>query len=360
MIARWKSVWGGILGFVVITGVFLPFTEYWGVTRPDPVFEWNGSPFYPVGLNWFPRDHPWAGTWTEYNGTEVTEDLLRIKALGGNCIRTFIQWYLVEPVPDIYNTTILNRIVDFFQRCSAANIPVMFCFFDFGAPSWAGLNETTQDEMYRRPDLVAREIRQLQTIIPLVNSTSAAWMWDLRNEPASTRLSQTEIRAWVANLTSAIRALGDSHLIVVGGGVGTFEDPAGYADLVDAVCCHYYGNRHNPMWKRQFMQYLNMFRASGKPVILQEFGLPSYVEEGYTEAMQAEDYRVIFEVCDKMNVAGIMPWTLWEFTPPLVVARENWFGILRPDGSWKPAAEVFHAYATGATVRSGQIYQEEF
>lgn len=338
--------------------VVVPASDLLLVSSPEPAFTWNGAPFRPVGVNYYPRDHPWEGTWTRFNLTVLQDDFAAIKALGGNCIRTFIQWRLVEPSMGVFNETIVSRIEAFFDAASDAGLAVMFSFFDFGPPAWAGVGEDGQDQMYVDATLIERQVAQLQHVIPRVNHTTAAFIWDLRNEPRSTTVTRQQFRAWVSTLVAAIRSMGDTHLIVVGGGWDNFEDPSMYADLdVDAVCMHFYQSRDKPTWKRDFEKYAAMFAATGKPVILQEFGWPTYDAYGITEEMQASYYKGIFDASDKAGVAGIMPWCLWDYPVDLDWQGtgdhgEEHYGLLRVDGSWKPAAHAFFDYATGNHARS--------
>ncbi|MEX2684598.1 MAG: cellulase family glycosylhydrolase [Candidatus Sigynarchaeota archaeon] len=336
-----------IVMFAAIASITAITTEYTAVTTPAPEFVWNGVPFRPIGFNYYPCMHPWTGTWEQFNATELARDMALVKQLGGNCIRTFIQWPLVEPSLGVFNMTIVSRVEQFFQVCSNANVAVMFSFFDFGAPAWAGLNETTQDEMYTSPALIAREVAQLQLFIPLLKDYNCSFIWDLRNEPSSTRVTSTQFAVWVQNLTTTIRAMDSEHYIVVGGAYGNFEDPWSYAPDVDAVCMHFYRARTEPQWKREFDAYVKQFDATGKPVIVQEFGWPTYEPLGITEEIQADFYRAMLELCDAHGIDGIMAWCLWEFPTVTWNLSERDFGVLRPDGSWKPAAQVFHDYATG-------------
>lgn len=342
----------GILIFIFLLSGSIPITQFVGVARPDPVFYWDGEPFRPIGFNYYPSTHPWEGTWTEFNLTELNQDFIRIKALGGNCIRTFIQWRQIEPNEGEYNNTIVNRIIDLFQAASSHDIAIMFSFFDFGPPAWA---HAEPEQMYINQSLIAKEIAQLEYLIPLINETKAAFIWDLRNEPTSSTISMAQFRIWVENLTTAIRNLGDTHYIVVGGGYGNFENPAGYADLVDAVCMHFYRARDSPTWKREFEIYTRMFRQSQKPIILQEFGWPTGESWGISESVQATYYKGIFELCDKEQIAGVMPWCLWDYPYLTWSETEGHFGVLRADGSWKPAAHVFHAYVTGSRMNSWNL-----
>ncbi|MHA1731101.1 MAG: glycoside hydrolase 5 family protein [Promethearchaeota archaeon] len=327
---------------LLVVAIVVPATEYSAVGTPTPVLSWNGAPFRPVGVNYYPRNHPWTGTWEAFNATELRSDLERVKALGGNCVRTFIQWRLVEPEPWVFNQTIVDLLVEFFEVASEEGVAVILSFFDFGPPGWA---DAEQDEMYTNQTLVAHQVAQLQLLIPLLRNQKAAFTWDLQNEPKSTRVGVDEFVGWVENLTTTIRGLDDEHLVVVGGGYGNFEDPAPYASLVDAVCPHFYKARTEPQWKREFQRYLGTFTATGKPVILEEFGWPVYGQ--ISEQAQAGFYAATFEMCDDLQIAGVVAWCLWDYSVELWNPQEEHFGLLRVDGSWKPAAHAFHDYATG-------------
>jgi hypothetical protein len=107
-----------IVAIAGLASTTLVMTEFVAVPKPSPAFTWNGSPFRPVGFNYYPCTHPWTGTWDQFNATELARDMVIVKQLGGNCIRTFIQWPLVEPSLGVFNMTIVNSVVQFF-RCVA-------------------------------------------------------------------------------------------------------------------------------------------------------------------------------------------------------------------------------------------------
>lgn len=345
----WNKV-NTVILIMLIAVACLPITEYWTISTPSPQFVWNGTPFRPVGVNYYPRTHPWTGTWEQFNATELAEDCRLIKSLGGNCLRTFIQWRLVEPVPWVYNMTIVSRVVEFFQVVSAENLSIMLSFFDFGPPEWAHVN---QDAQYYNATLIAHQKAQLEFMIPLLNQSKAAFIWDLRNEPSSQTVPMEDFVLWVENLTTTIRALGDSHYIVVGGGYGNFEDPSDYAHLVDAVCMHWYGAGREPQRRRAFEVYLQKFTDCAKPIIVQEFGWSS--SGNVTEEMVAEYYRTMFNLFDKHGIAGIMPWCLWDYGPNFWSESEANFGLMHYDGTLKRAGLVFQQYTQG-TLESASNY----
>ena len=116
-----------------------------------------------------------------------------------------------------------------------------------------------QDSQYDNNTLIAHQVAQLEYIIPKINETKAAFMWDLRNEPTSHRVSSTTFVKWVEDLTSTIRDLGDTNYNVVGGTHGNFEDPRPYTHLVDVVCMHFYQALDKPHRKQAFRDDLQIF-----------------------------------------------------------------------------------------------------
>jgi endo-1,4-beta-mannosidase len=322
----------------------IPLADTLFLTKPAPAFTWNGAPFRPIGFNYYPRTHPWAGTWTAFNDTELRKDLQVIKSLGGNCIRTFIQWGLVEPHPGIYNSTIVNRIIQLFDIASEENIAIQFAFFDWGLNGYWPTNEI--GHKFTNQTMIDHEIAQLQYLIPLLKSKSAAFMWDLTNEPGDQYLGKEDFRNWVRQLSNAIRSIDDTHLITVGGAQWSNWDPIGYADLIDCVCLHYYRSAskilENKNWIPDYKYQLSLFRKTGKPVIVQEFGISN---DEISEEVAADYLKDIFTISDQYGIAGIIPWCLWDYGPDFSgTQREAQFGFLRYDETWKPVAHVFHSY----------------
>jgi hypothetical protein len=104
----------------------------------------------------------------------------------------------------------------------------------------------------------------------------------------------------------------------------------------------------------------NLRNAGGdRPLLIGEFGMSTArdlqhgVEEALrpkigdapgTEAEQARLYAVVLAAAEKDRVAGVLPWCLYDY--PIKDPNESHFGLVRGDGSLKPAAQVLRdAYA---------------
>ncbi|NTU80323.1 MAG: hypothetical protein HGA45_13265, partial [Chloroflexales bacterium] len=84
-------------------------------------------------------------------------------------------------------------------------------------------------------------------------------------------------------------------------------------------------------------------RQTGRPILLQEFGWPTgppCAVRGYSEVEQEQVYRTTLEAA-RGRVAGVMAWTLRDYDPGPTYrweTREEYYGLVRPDGTLKPAA----------------------
>jgi hypothetical protein len=86
---------------------------------------------------------------------------------------------------------------------------------------------------------------------------------------------------------------------------------------------------------------------TGKPILIEEFGWPTgpACVENYTEATQVVLYQAVLSAA-KDRTAGVFAWTLRDYDHAPTSrwdSREEHFGLYRPDGSLKPAADLLRA-----------------
>ncbi len=341
-----------ILCLCVLTGAFLitflqPLLEYTDLKHPEPQFTWNGNRFRPVGFNYYPSVNTWRKMWQYFNDTVIEKDILLLKSLGGNCLRTALTWDMIESGSiGNYNITTMEHLETLFDFAGTHNISIMLVFFDWGPP--ACYNNPGRD-IWTNATLMQAQANLLTYVVSRLKDKPAAFMWDLINEPKDDVLTINQFAEWVGAMVNAIKGTGDLHYIVVGGGFGNFADPTPYASLVDAVCMHFYGQIYfYNLWKKDFETYLQLYKRAGKPIILQEFGLST--SGIYNQNDQAQFYKSILDLCDANNIAGIMPWCLLDFRTELTWTTDEshrFYGVIDWDYNWKPAAYVFRDYCLG-------------
>lgn len=225
----------------------------------------------------------------------------------------------------------------------------------------------------------------LKTVVGEYKDHDAIWMWNLGNEPdlfAHPHSAQAG-REWVRDMRSLIREIDPKHPVTCGLHVASLlEDNGLNIDKVygetDVAVMHGY-----PMyidWARNnldtdFMPYLCALvtALSGKPCLAEEWGgctapagsdsevweWTSYQGQHRTQFMASEQaladhIEAVLPKLLEVGSTGSMFWCyadyieeLWDKPPcdPNGAKHERHFGLVRPDGSLKPHAEVIRKFA---------------
>lgn len=171
--------------------------------------------------------------------------------------------------------------------------------------------------------------------------------WEAGNEPdhASDSSSTMSPQDFGRLLKIARRALGPQARIIAGGQVSGNPDWLNEVDLspVDALGVHPYGKHPEFDWPftgwgtGYLLDLLNGYRRFGKPLAITEIGLA--VGDGISEPFQAEYLARTFRALDRWGVAQACWFALHDDV--------KGFGLLRADGSKRPAYDAFRAAAGG-------------
>ncbi|MEX2250936.1 MAG: cellulase family glycosylhydrolase [Acidimicrobiia bacterium] len=238
--------------------------------------------------------------------------------------------------------------------------------------------------MFHDPAALGAERLLLTTVVEAYRNHDAIWMWNLGNEPDLFAHPRTaaEGRAWVREMTGLIHDLDPDHPVTTGlHAANLFNDNGLRVDEVfaesDVAVMHGY-----PMyveWARDnldpdFVPYLCALvtALSGKPCLAEEWGgcTSPDTEESVvwewtaygsprTQFMAGEaafaDY--VGEVLPRLvevGSTGAFLWCfadyaedLWDRPPcdPGGAKHERHFGLVRPDGSLKPHADVIRRFS---------------
>lgn len=325
----------------------------------------KGQPIKLKGINFYPKDQPWAYMWTRWDGEAAKRDLSKAQELGVNSIRVMVPyspatgWTDKETgeVKEVYLNE-LRQMVQIAGEMDMKVIVTLFDFYDPGKETLAAAEATRRNKLY------------IEAIVSAFANDDRVLAWDLHNEPdqyASWKNDnrQRDFIAWMAMVAEEIRRLDFNHPITVGmslydslfvsdnSGPPYPDEPArglAAAEISDFLSFHSY-NAGNIEWQ---IKYIKLH--SDKPIVLQETGWPSgpsCTDPIYVESQQELLYRLMMEGARSEDITGVMNWQLWDFPPGISLgsgkeSHEDYFGLLRRDGTWKPAMPQFRDGWPGA------------
>jgi hypothetical protein len=309
-------------------------------------FVLNNAPVRMKGTNFQTWDMPWA-LFRVYKLSSVEAGLDDAAALGCNCVRAWIS---------IRNRREQDRFADFVERAAQRGLRIYACF------SWKARFGTPPDEGRRdEEDLagVARTWRNDPRIFAydIINEpdwiSHDHWQWGMEPAAAARRIE------WLLAMMRIIRAEDGNHPVSVG---LTFNDswwtPGPALQLLEAadfVDFHYY---HRTYRDRSLAEAIREVKArTAKPVLAGEIGNstdPDYSVEGepvHSEAVQEEIYGGYARDMIEEPIAGCLQWTLHDYAHLKPEQGETFYGLLRSDRTWKPAARVFRDEVPGSDLK---------
>lgn len=238
--------------------------------------------------------------------------------------------------------------------------------------------------MFDDPLALTAERLLLETVVTEYHDHDAIWMWNLGNEPDlfARPVSAAAGRQWAAEMTDLVRSIDPHHPVTTGlHSANLLADNGLRVDHVfesaNVAVMHGY-----PMyipWARDpldpdFVPYLCALTSalSGKPCLAEEWGgctAPDAAASttwewqsygGHRSQLMAGEEDFTGYVADtlprlvEVGATGAFLWCFADYStdlwdrPPLEdtgARHERHFGLVRPDGSLKPHAEVVRAFA---------------
>ncbi len=300
-----------------------------------------------TGVNHLPQATPWGDTWMAFDPAVAAADLDAVRDLGMDTVRVFLPYLeLGGPAPD---PVLLDHVVSYLDLAEARGIGVVPTLFD----GW------TNRAVESWPDAD----RHLAVVVPTLAGHPALVAWDLKNE--ADRDDEVEgaaaVRAWLRHVGSTVRSLDAETPRTIGW--ASASSATDLLDVVEVVTFHHYGT---PAELREAASAV-IASAGPRPVVLGEYGLPTWntlLPGGHGDAEQAAYIADIRTVADEVGIAGTLVWTLHDLaTPPPDAGSSPWrvgaetsLGLIRADGTLKPAAAVVGEDADLAAVaRPGAV-----
>jgi endo-1,4-beta-mannosidase len=358
-----------------------------------------------LGVNYWPRRKAMYW-WSDFEAAEVEEEFGVIRELGLDLVRIFLLWEDWQPTPNQVDAQALDNLE---QVCDIAadlglQLDVTFFIGHMSGPSWApawmlrpdllvppGVRQVVSggravEQGYVNPfvdptTLQAAE-RFLGTVVARFKDHPAVGLWNLGNEPDlfAWPPSAAVGRAWARRLTALIHRLDPAHPVTCGLHAHSLVADNGLQvhqifGEVDLAVMHGY-----PMYvdwaagplDPDFVPFLCALTSAlcGKPTLMEEFGgctappgEPAFVHQWTSYGQPRRQFMAseqdlaayVEQVLPRLVEVGALGAVLWcyaDYVPELYDRppceefwHERFFGLVRPDGSLKPHAEVLRRFA---------------
>ncbi|HMQ32205.1 MAG TPA: cellulase family glycosylhydrolase [Chloroflexaceae bacterium] len=304
-----------------------------------------GRPVQLKGVNYYPQGRPWAEMWQQWDGPQIERELrLARDQLGVNAVRVLLPYDLSRDQRSngLLDGRALDRLRQLAEIAGDLDMRLIVALFDFY-------------EEFPLPGTraEAENLAYLRTLLGNFAGDDRIIAWDLHNEPDHYELwarrgQAQQVLGWLGRMADEVHRIAPNHMVTVG--MGQYENlyqpgPDGrrVVDYSDLVSVHIYNAADAAR------QLDELRRHTDKPILLGEFGWPTGPEcavRGYGEADQEQVYRATLEAA-RGRVAGVLAWTLRDYDAGPTYrweTREEHYGLVRPDGSLKPAAAHLRAW----------------
>jgi len=349
--------------------------------------------------------------WSNFDAGEVREEFAIIRDLGMGIVRIFLLWDDWQPTPDQIDREALDNLGTVLDIAADLDLKLDITFFTghMSGPNWAPRWMLAPDQPlparvnqlvsgcqvvdvgysnpYTDPLTIAAAELLLRTVVGRYHQHPGVGFWNLGNEPDLFAWPPDPAagRAWVRRMTDLIRAIDSTHPVTCGLHIDSVVRDNNlrihdvFAELDFAVMHSY------PMympWAREpldvdFVPFTCALTSalSGKLTLMEEFGgctnspgEPSAVWEwtAYgqprTQFMASEEalagyFEQVLPRLVEVGATGAILWCfadyvpeLWDRPPCKESIHERFFGLVRPDGSLKPHADVIKRFAATAPV----------
>jgi len=287
---------------------------------------WSGS---LQGLNYYPAETPWRDFWPRFDPALIWADFSLIKGLEANSVRIFLtrDAFIGKSAEDAE-----KNLISLLKIANAKGLTVIPTLFDlkqdFSLGTWA------DDAQY------------LERVLPILSKSPAVSFIDLKNEPDLDfkHHGKAKMLAWLKTVIAMSRLYAIDKSLTIGW--STADAAPLLADELDVITYHDYAPIGGTFDRLAKVQSL----IDGAPVLITEIGDSTFeVTLGYpgSEGQQAE--RLGNRLDALKSADGVFVWTLHDFpkvdgtvvgSSPWVKRLQSAFGLLRADGTEKPAAQM--------------------
>ena len=291
------------------------------------------------GVNYYPRQTPWSA-WTGQDPAVWDAEFKEISALNVNAIRTQSEcWETDRKLGACATPEYLETISKLFETASKYGIKTLLCLHS-GMPS----------------QVPAENLRYVRSIVETFQNDGRVLGWDLINEiDAFGLLEHDYIDEFCLTMYPRLSEFDPNHL-----------NNIGFAYMLDKpVQLGLTFNGPNQCWQYHFYRKFTTDSVKSyydkyfnkRPFMIGEFGdtslegacdgppRPDTGEDWQLEVYQAAIPAGIGTIEAGIPLLGMFAWTAFDYPTMMgqLPAGQGEYGLIRPDGSLKPAAEYLAA-----------------
>ena len=324
--------------------------------------------------------------WREFDLEEVRDELAQIADIGFDTVRLFALTQDFLPAPGTVSPEMIGRLVEVTRSAKDAGlrvVPTLIVLNMSGRiwwPEWMLDARGEPANLFSDPTILRSQARLAGACAGALAGDGSVRAIDLANEvdDAQRPSSRDEGRRWASVLAGAVRQAAPGIPVQIGAHLPSLTSVNhmrvdDLAAIVDEDVMHAY-----PLYARSARSFLDPelvpfscaltagLAGQGRPTLMQEFGLctappgaaglsftDDFLGEPRSQYLASEEeaatyYGGVVNRLVNTGAAGAYAWCYADYDPalftrlPLSTAlRERTFGLVRADGSEKPAAGIF-------------------
>jgi endo-1,4-beta-mannosidase len=345
---------------------------------------------FELGVNYWPRRSAMY-MWRELDLVEVRDEMAQIAGLGFDVVRVFTLAPDFLPEPLTVAADMVAKLVDVARAAKDAGLTVVPTIIVVNMsghiwwPDWMVDWRGRPANLFTDPTVLRSQSLLVETCVRALSGDDAIRAFDLANEIDDAQLPPTRDAAWLwaSVLANTARRIAPRIPIRIGAHLPslTTDNNMRVDDLgavVDEDVMHAY-----PLYSDYARSFLDpelvpfssaltaALAGRGRSAIMQEFGLctappgaaghtitDDFLGQPRCQYLASEEeaatyYDAVLERLAKTGANGAYAWCYADYDsrlfnrPPFTHAlRERTFGLVRSDGSEKPAASVFRNFRT--------------
>jgi endo-1,4-beta-mannosidase len=354
---------------------------------PSPAAP-RSAPRFELGINYWPRRSAMA-MWRELDRGEVAEDFARIREIGAQVVRIFCLTRDFLPGPlevDGDKVAALVQVAALARDAGLRSVPTLIVINMSGAMWWPGWMLEPGGgarDLYGDPLVLRSQALLAATCARALAGDDSVRAFDLANEiDDAQRPARHAAWLWAQLLAGCVRRSAPGVPVRVGAHLPSLTSREhmrldDLAEVLDEDCMHAYP-LYSDLARGPLDPELVPFSCAltaelagrGRAPLMQEFGLCTAppgspgltIEDDFlgrpsaqylaSEEEAADYYREVLERLVATGAAGAYAWCYGDYAPALFdrppldrAVRERSFGLVRADGSEKPAAGVIRELA---------------